>query len=83
MQKQIIWASIWSTCLLVEIQTNVFPILSFICPLHIHMSGHERTRVSLSIKLKVFKQDTVVLWSKSSTLDRKFEGSNPAAINSF
>ena len=28
-----------------------------------------------------FKQDTLVLWSKSSTLDRKFEGSNPAAAN--
>ena len=27
------------------------------------------------------KQDTVVLWSKSSTLDRKFKGSNPAAAN--
>ena len=26
-------------------------------------------------------QDTVVLWSKSSTLDRKVEGSNPAAAN--
>ena len=25
------------------------------------------------------KQDTLVLWSKSSTLDRKVEGSNPAA----
>ena len=24
-------------------------------------------------------QDTVVLWSKSSTLDRKVEGSNPVA----
>ena len=28
-----------------------------------------------------FEQDTVVLWSKSSTLDRKFQGSNPAAAN--
>ena len=27
------------------------------------------------------KQDTVVLWSKSSTLDRKVEGSNPAATH--
>ena len=27
------------------------------------------------------KQDTVVLWSKSSILDRKIEGSNPAAAN--
>ena len=27
------------------------------------------------------EQDTVVLWSKSSTLDRKVEGSNPAAAN--
>ena len=26
-------------------------------------------------------QDTVVLWSKSSTLDRKVEGSNPATAN--
>ena len=26
-------------------------------------------------------QDTVVLWSKSSTLDRSVEGSNPAAAN--
>ena len=29
----------------------------------------------------LFLQDTVVLWSKSSTLDRKDEGSNPAAAN--
>ena len=29
----------------------------------------------------VSKQDTVVLWSKSSTLDRKVEGSNPAATH--
>ena len=28
-----------------------------------------------------YLQDTVVLWSKSSTLDRKVEGSNPAAAN--
>ena len=26
-------------------------------------------------------QDHVVLWSKSSTLDRKVEGSNPATAN--
>ena len=26
-------------------------------------------------------QDSVVLWSKSSTLDWKVEGSNPAAAN--
>ena len=29
----------------------------------------------------LFLQDTVVLWSKSSTLDRKDEGSSPAAAN--
>ena len=28
-----------------------------------------------------YRQDTVVLWSKSSTLDRKFEGSNLATIS--
>ena len=28
-----------------------------------------------------FKQETVVLWSKLSTLDWKVEGSNPAAAN--
>ena len=27
------------------------------------------------------RQDTVVLWSKSSTLDRMVEGSNPDAAN--
>ena len=27
------------------------------------------------------QQDTVVLWSKSSTLDRKVKGSYPAAAN--
>ena len=32
-------------------------------------------------KIEHFKQDTVVLWSKSSTLDQKVEGSNPAAAN--
>ena len=32
-------------------------------------------------KLCISLQDTVVLWSKSSTLNRKVEGSNPAAPN--
>ena len=30
---------------------------------------------------KSLEQDTVVLWSKSSTLNRKVEGSNPAGAN--
>ena len=30
---------------------------------------------------KVVSQDTVVLWSKSPTLDRKVERSNPTAAN--
>ena len=35
----------------------------------------------LHCKLNLDKQDTVVLWSKSSTLDWKVKGSNPAAAN--
>ena len=30
---------------------------------------------------KFYKQDTVFLWSRSSTLDQKVEGSNPAIAN--
>ena len=31
--------------------------------------------------IKLELQDTLVLWSRSSTLDWKVEGSNPAAAN--
>ena len=31
----------------------------------------------------ILKQDTMVLWSGSPTLDRKVEGSNPAAANLY
>ena len=41
------------------------------------ISGHG----SKKIHHLLIRQDTVVLWSKSSTLDRKVEGSNPAPAN--
>ena len=34
----------------------------------------------LPLLISLLRQDTVVLWSKSSTLDRKFKGSNLAAV---
>ena len=43
-----------------------------------------RTHINIGstyVNVVAIKQDTVVLWSKSSTLDRKVEGSNPAAAN--
>ena len=37
--------------------------------------------LNFTLKFWLIYMDTVVLWSKSSTLDWKVEGSNPAAAN--
>ena len=45
-------------------------------PYYVLRSKYQRIMVLLRVSLT-----TVVLWSKSSTLDRKVEGLNPAAAN--